>query len=80
MELLGRVLPRPDLTLFLDRSMGADCEANLYAGQPDRRLEIAAHHPDNLVVIHESSSAETSLELALMAIDERIVARQAPQR
>jgi peptidoglycan/xylan/chitin deacetylase (PgdA/CDA1 family) len=79
-ELLGRVLPRPDLTLFLDRPMRAGCEANLDVGQTDRPLEIAAHLPPNFVVIHGSRSAETTLELALMAIDDRLAARQALQR
>jgi peptidoglycan/xylan/chitin deacetylase (PgdA/CDA1 family) len=79
-RIFGRALPRPDLTFFVDGSRRLGRTSDIEAAETEHRLgtwrELVDHDPDALVVIDESASAETRLELALAAIGDRLAARQ----
>jgi peptidoglycan/xylan/chitin deacetylase (PgdA/CDA1 family) len=77
---VGRALPQPDLTLCVDGSSGVGRKSGVEVAETKRRLdacrELAGRDPDDFVAIDGSTSAETTLELALAAISERLAARQ----
>jgi peptidoglycan/xylan/chitin deacetylase (PgdA/CDA1 family) len=77
-RILGRALPQPDLTLFVGASSGSSRKPGVAESQ--RRLDawrvLAGHDPDDFVAVGGSTSAETTLEIALEAIGDRLAARQ----
>ena len=79
-RIVGRALPQADLTLCVDGSSGVSLKSGVEAAETKRRLdafrELAGRDPDDVVAVHGSTSTETTLELALAAIGDRLAARQ----
>ncbi len=77
---VGRALPQPDLTLCVDGSSTVSRESGVEVAETKRRLdvcrELAGRNPDDFVAVDGPASAETTLELALEAIGDRLAARQ----
>jgi hypothetical protein len=69
---VGRALPQPDLTLCVDGSSGVGRKSGVEVAETKRRLDACRE----LAAVDGSKSAETTLELALAAISERLAARQ----
>jgi peptidoglycan/xylan/chitin deacetylase (PgdA/CDA1 family) len=69
---VGRALPQPDLTLCVNGSSGVGHTSGVEVAETKRRLDACRE----LAAVDGSTSAETTLELALAAIGERLAARQ----
>jgi hypothetical protein len=79
-RIVGRLLPQPDLAVFVDGSTGGirnpDADVAPIECRLDTWRELAGSEGKDFVIVDGSIASEATLERALDAISGRLVARQ----